>query len=321
MNSDRETGTGNVQLDADFSWDCLARVREEKGLSIEDVARKLKITESYVAALEKGDFKQFPAIAFARGYIKNYARLLGLDAEVLAASVVDSAPAVSRDRLGFGQKLERSTVRSSSLLRYAATIVSVLLISFLSYYWWNGSKENRLFSTWSESTVAVVQADAEEEVSADDAADESSVTHSSTETGSADTADNTAETKDQDPIEESAEASMALAENEDVTEVEEVVASSEASEHPLERAHLYIRFKEDCWMEVKDLSGNVVVAGLKKAGSELDLETPSSVKLRLGNAPGVELIKFAGETIDMSAQQLRKGKKVARLTLNAYEQS
>ncbi len=306
MNSDRETGTGNVQLDADFSWDCLARVREEKGLSIEDVARKLKITESYVAALEKGDFKQFPAIAFARGYIKNYARLLGLDAEVLAASVVDSAPAVSRDRLGFGQKLERSTVRSSSLLRYAATIVSVLLISFLSYYWWNGSKENRLFSTWSESTVAVVQGSAEEDVSADAA--ESPVIHSSTETGSADTTDNTAETKDQDPIEESAEASMTLAENEDVTEVEEGVTSSEASEHPLERAHLYIRFKEDCWMEVKDLSGNVVVAGLKKAGSELDMETPRAVNVRLGNAPGIELIKFAGETIDMFSSDIQERK-------------
>lgn len=54
------------------------QLREERGLSLDDVARQLHLTRFYVQALEAGDFSRLPKPPFVRGYIKGYAKLLGM---------------------------------------------------------------------------------------------------------------------------------------------------------------------------------------------------------------------------------------------------
>ena len=61
----------------------LAQARNSQGLSIPEVAESLKITESYVKAIEESTFDVLPQAAFVRGYIRNYARLVGLNGEDL----------------------------------------------------------------------------------------------------------------------------------------------------------------------------------------------------------------------------------------------
>jgi cytoskeletal protein RodZ len=53
--------------------------REEKGLSIETIARDTNIARRYLTALETEDFAQFPAESYALGFLKNYGEYLGLD--------------------------------------------------------------------------------------------------------------------------------------------------------------------------------------------------------------------------------------------------
>jgi cytoskeletal protein RodZ len=65
----------------------LRKAREEKGVGINDVARDTNIAQRYLAALEAEDFAQFPAEAYALGFLKNYCEYLGLDAEKLIASL------------------------------------------------------------------------------------------------------------------------------------------------------------------------------------------------------------------------------------------
>jgi cytoskeletal protein RodZ len=55
--------------------------REEKGFTIDAVARDTNIARRYLAALEEEDFVQFPAEAYALGFLKNYSEYLGLDAD------------------------------------------------------------------------------------------------------------------------------------------------------------------------------------------------------------------------------------------------
>jgi cytoskeletal protein RodZ len=57
----------------------LRRAREEKGLTVESAARDTNIARRYLAALEEEDFAQFPAEAYALGFLKNYSEYLGLD--------------------------------------------------------------------------------------------------------------------------------------------------------------------------------------------------------------------------------------------------
>ncbi len=59
--------------------------RVRKGLSLEEVSRATKIRSSFLLAIEKGEYKKLPQGAYAYGYVRNYARFLGLsEREILA---------------------------------------------------------------------------------------------------------------------------------------------------------------------------------------------------------------------------------------------
>jgi cytoskeletal protein RodZ len=63
----------------------LRAAREQKGMTIDAIARETNIARKYLAALEAEDFAQFPAEAYVTGFLKNYADILSLDsAELLS---------------------------------------------------------------------------------------------------------------------------------------------------------------------------------------------------------------------------------------------
>jgi len=55
---------------------CEERVR--KGLTLEDVARSTKIKLSFLSAIEKGEYEKLPSSTYAHGFVRNYAKFLGL---------------------------------------------------------------------------------------------------------------------------------------------------------------------------------------------------------------------------------------------------
>ena len=65
--------------------------REAAGLTIAAVAQQLKLAPRQVNALEEGDFASLPGRTFVRGFIRNYARLLRLDADVVLTALPDAA--------------------------------------------------------------------------------------------------------------------------------------------------------------------------------------------------------------------------------------
>lgn len=67
--------------------DTLRRTREAQGLSISEVANALKLNARQIEALESGRFAQLPGLAFTRGFLRNYARLLKIDAAPLLAGL------------------------------------------------------------------------------------------------------------------------------------------------------------------------------------------------------------------------------------------
>lgn len=64
----------------------LARARENAGMSVDEVAAQLRLSVNQVLAMESGNLEALPAPAFVRGFIRNYARLLQIDAEPLLAA-------------------------------------------------------------------------------------------------------------------------------------------------------------------------------------------------------------------------------------------
>jgi len=59
----------------------LCSARESKGLTHEDVSRRIKVAVRTLVALETGNMDDLPHAVYTKGFVKSYARLLGLDPE------------------------------------------------------------------------------------------------------------------------------------------------------------------------------------------------------------------------------------------------
>src|SRR5438477_12689561 len=74
----------------------LRAAREALGLSQEIVAQQLKLAPRQVRALEEDDYAKLPGRTFVRGFVRNYARAFGLDAEDLVARLPGGEPSLER---------------------------------------------------------------------------------------------------------------------------------------------------------------------------------------------------------------------------------
>lgn len=71
-----------------YSGALLARAREARGLSLQDVADATRISVRYLEAIEADRFTDLPSATFVKGYVRELARLLGLDPEAVVAGYV-----------------------------------------------------------------------------------------------------------------------------------------------------------------------------------------------------------------------------------------
>lgn len=78
----------------------LREAREQQGLSVNDVANRIKFAPKQIEWLEADDFVKLPEAAFVRGFVRSYARLLNLDTVNLIASLPSThAQASSRQEV------------------------------------------------------------------------------------------------------------------------------------------------------------------------------------------------------------------------------
>ena len=91
----------------------LRAAREERGLSLEQVASETRIPQRHLVAIEAGDFGQLPGRTYAVGFSRTYAKTVGLDQDDVAAIVRIDEQRVG-ELLGRGRlRVRCSTSRSS----------------------------------------------------------------------------------------------------------------------------------------------------------------------------------------------------------------
>jgi cytoskeleton protein RodZ len=73
----------------------LPAVRQHKGISLRDIAETTKISIRFLQAIEAGDFKQLPGGIYDTSYIRQYARLIGMEETRLLAYYRSWASAAS----------------------------------------------------------------------------------------------------------------------------------------------------------------------------------------------------------------------------------
>lgn len=133
---DSAAGDGNVQQVGAF----LRETREARGLTLDEAARVTRIGKNYLAAIEEGMFDKLPNVAYAKGFLRNYASYLGLSGEEMVARYEQAlAPGRVRpvERSGRGDEArpaaDWSDRRAASRGRWYASLVLLVLVMAVAY--------------------------------------------------------------------------------------------------------------------------------------------------------------------------------------------
>ncbi|MGH7235913.1 MAG: helix-turn-helix domain-containing protein, partial [Nitrospiraceae bacterium] len=107
------------------------QVREAKGLTLEEVASKTRIHPEFLKALEEGNFAKLPDQVFAKGFVRAYARSLGMDEDETIRRFGESAGAFygrqgELERLRLQQAEDERRRRANRKITVAAVGVALL---------------------------------------------------------------------------------------------------------------------------------------------------------------------------------------------------
>lgn len=120
--------------------------RQAKGMGHGDVASQLHLSVAIVKALENDEHERLAGPVFVRGYIRNYARLLGLDdKQLLGEARVQEPEERTRPKPAGGGV--RPELRSSHLGVKLVSWLIVLVLIGLLVTWWQGHQETDVADT------------------------------------------------------------------------------------------------------------------------------------------------------------------------------
>jgi len=134
MNKDSKENDNNNNLFNEISCgELLAQTRREKGLNAEEIAKELRINISVIEMMEDNDFQSIGAPVFAKGYLRQYANILGLSAESLLEEYnqlnpdKNSAPIVNKT----AEQISKYVLTPKLILMIASFFLVLLIISMI----------------------------------------------------------------------------------------------------------------------------------------------------------------------------------------------
>jgi cytoskeleton protein RodZ len=305
----------------------LKAARVGMGMSVSDVARHLKLQPRQVEALERGDHQRLPGEVFVRGFTRNYARLVGLDAETLAG-VAAQPPAAGtgtaeagRGRAAVwtsgtqGPVFEEGAARARKSW-WPVTFGLIVVAALLLYL-----GRERLYPDAPAEAPTLSTDDLADDAEADalpgaDAGEAESgapvdlavVPAPPSDRGQAEVAAADAAVSAPGPVanpvtspgpQEGAARSSAGEPVPGRASGDAVVAGRSGDAAAVADPALRLVFTQDSWVEVRDGAGAVVFSQLVTAGSERVVRGQPPLRLTVGNASGVR-VSFRSRDVDLA---------------------
>jgi len=106
----------------------LAAARRSLGLSLEEISETTRVRVRHLEALESGRFDQLPSRPFTIGYVRAYAKALGLDADATASRFRTEHPSPDDDELRSPVGVRHEKKSSHNGLIVAAVGVAVVAV-------------------------------------------------------------------------------------------------------------------------------------------------------------------------------------------------
>lgn len=311
----------------------LARVRAGQGVEPRDIARHLGLNPTLILALEADDFAKLGPAVFVRGYLSRYARALNLpEAAVLKRYSQQS---------GGNQELPPLKVvhprRRQTRLRDLRGPFYLLLVIGLGWTavqnlealdpspllaWWPRGESNSAPPPASKPMAATTQTQYPFQATPTEPPREPAPP--------APTASEPPSTPNPEPAPVSMVAlstpAVLNAESLPTTVIPSIAsittlpalagaeANNDLTPDARSGARLALQFSDDCWVEVKDAQGKVLINGLMKANTTHTLSGPAPFTVTLGNAPAAR-IALDDQPVDKAVYVPRRGT-VSRFTLN-----
>ncbi len=301
----------------------LRQARESRNWSLPDVALRLNLTVTSLTYLEAGDFDKLPGHTFARGYIRAYAKLIGLDQTALVSEFdqYTGTDGKGSDVHALG-RIEEPVRLSHNILRIVSLLLLVALIGG-GFVWWQdqATLRGKEPTSLGMEHVEVESADGTTQIHPLDEPEEQAVAEAQNNTP-APLPLNNAEPATATPVAPpaatpSTNAPVTVTVPTHATSVAPVrtapaaapaataavsapaPAATEAAPVPAGNGHVQVRFTADCWSQVTDGNGKVLISGLKRKGDSLDVNGKPPLTLRLGYARGAQ-VSYNGQSIDVA---------------------
>ncbi|MFJ3368859.1 RodZ domain-containing protein [Pseudomonas sp. NPDC086251] len=313
----------------------LRQARESNGWSLAEVALKLNLTVNSLSNLEAGAFDKLPGHTFARGYIRAYAKLLGMDQTVLVQQFDQSTGTDSQGSnvhsLG---RIEEPVRVSHTILRIVSLLLLIAVIGG-GFVWWQDQTSSRSKDPISLSPehVEVEGADGTTQIHPLDEPEDQAVAEGQAE-GSTSLALPQAENATEAPAEAEATAPAAaptapaapthstapapaapthsaapvvatpatpapVAPPATVTAPVPTIPAPAAAAPVAGQGQVQLQFTADCWTQVTDGSGKVLLSGLKRKGENVSVSGKPPFSVRLGFARGAQ-VSYNGQVVDVA---------------------
>ena len=328
-----------------FPGHLLREAREERGYSQKEAARDLHLTSKVIDALEESNFDIISSSLFARGYIRSYARHLGLDGQALVAEFdsIYGVPNQNKKPMAGIHQLGQQSKPGDTWVKLIS-IIFVIGLVVASVLWWQhqngGSMLQRLNNVTLSNTAAdlVVETLGEDdnssdmellaanpsEVGATVSDDQAAATEAPVQT--LDVAEIVAVKPIVTALSEAVSVSPEMSDVSDssalnpeiiavpaVAQTEESTGAADVAALGPNEALLMMAFDKDCWVEIKDGNGKMVLSDLYASGSTIEQVVTAPIEILLGRSSGVTQMTFNGEVIDLKPHTR---KDIARLTLS-----
>lgn len=270
----------------------LRKAREEAGIDINEMAGRLRLTSSQLEAIEAGRLEQFGASIYARGYVANYARLLGLRADPLLARLnlnQEEPPlAAAAAAAPAGQRLVENVAR-------VATYAVGTVVLALPVLWW--ASEGSLDAMFGEPPPPPSREATAASPGAEEAGD------AVAEAGTEERAERAAETdaprkQDDKPLMASMGMPRASREAEPASNAQ-APAGDEAVAEEVRPDRLVLDVAGDSWVEIRDGAGERLEYDLLKKGTTREYAGQSPYRVLIGNAEEVT-VRYNGAPFDMT---------------------
>ncbi|MCO7572081.1 helix-turn-helix domain-containing protein [Pseudomonas chlororaphis] len=307
----------------------LRQARESNGWSLAEVAHKLNLTVSSLSNLEAGAFDKLPGHTFARGYIRAYAKLLGMDQAILVQEFDQYTGTDSQGSnvhaLG---RIEEPVRVSHTILRIVSLLLLVAVVGG-GFIWWQdqSSLRGKEPISLSPEHVEVEGADGTTQIHPIDEPEDQAVAE-----GQSEAQDNAAQTQTlaaaeapANPVAPATSAPVATpaaptAPAHTAPTVAPVVsapavqapvpavvpatpanpATAAAPSSPVAGSgQVQIQFSADCWAQVIDGNGKILLSALKRKGENVDVSGKPPFAVRLGYARGAQ-ISYNGQAVDIA---------------------